>query len=165
MTYANIQNYCFKGFTTKYSVANTLCLIISNLISWLTDKRILFQWHCHWHCLFQILAKKNSLHQIGYSEFPPTLAYFEFLQLFCGGCTIWSHNLWWHRDLIKIENWCRGEWLLMLHNSCSLMLFIFTEVYQSGITFCRFFVMHLKVNHTYFFASIDNGCINPSVSQ
>ena len=140
MTYANIQNYCFKGFT-KYSVANTLCLIISNLISWLTDKRILLQWHCHWHCLFQILAKKNSLHQIGYSEFPPTLAYFEFLQLFCGGCAIWSHNLWWHRDLIKIENCCRGEWLLMLHHSCSLMLFIFTEVYQSGITFCRFVLL------------------------
>ena len=165
MTYANIQNYCFKGFT-KYSVANTLCLIISNLISWLTDKRILFQWHCHWHCLFQLVDSSTySLHQIRYLEFPPTLAYFEFLQLFCRGCcAIWSHNLWWHRDLIKIENWCKGEWLLMLYHSCSLILFFFTQVYQSWITFCRFF-MHLKVNHSFFFAYSDNGCINPSVSQ
>ena len=165
MTYANIQNYCFKGFT-KYSVANTLCLIISNLISWLTDKRILFQWHCHWHCLFQIVDSSIHSTKLGIRNFHRlshtlnSCNYFAAVVLFeviiCDDIGIWLK--------LKTVAEVNDFWCFITHAVlCYSYLLRFIKV---GLLFVGLFCYALKSeSYVLFRFWTDNGCINPSVSQ
>ena len=137
MTYANIQNYCFKGFYKIYSVANTLCLIISNFISWLTDKRILFKWHCHWHCLFQIVDSSIHSTKLGIWNFHwlshtlNSCNYFAVVVLFeviiCDDIGIW---LKLKTDAKVNDFWCSITHAVLFHFSL-LQVYYFLSVFYA----------------------------------